>query len=204
MSILFYNTTDPYGEFSNFYGIRENKNFKLMLDGQSWKSTEHYYQSYKFRGSQASTDSIEYADLIAETDTPTKTKALAKQKKLEGTKDKWKLQPKNPIKLNELIEKYQKNGVIIRPDWEEIKDTIMKNVITAKFTQNPKLLKLLRGTKEQQIAEHTSRDKYWGDGGDGSGLNKLGKMLMSIRDELALTTELTKFPSKVKWWSPPS
>ncbi len=29
-----------------------------------------------------------------------------------------------------------------------------------------------------------SADSYWGDGGDGSGKNMLGKILMRVRDEL--------------------
>jgi predicted NAD-dependent protein-ADP-ribosyltransferase YbiA (DUF1768 family) len=34
------------------------------------------------------------------------------------------------------------------------------------------------------IIEHTKNDNYWADGGDGSGKNMLGKILMEIRDEL--------------------
>ena len=32
--------------------------------------------------------------------------------------------------------------------------------------------------------EHTTNDSYWGDGGNGSGQNKLGHLLMQVRDEL--------------------
>jgi predicted NAD-dependent protein-ADP-ribosyltransferase YbiA (DUF1768 family) len=35
-----------------------------------------------------------------------------------------------------------------------------------------------------KIVEHTANDFYWADGGDGSGLNKLGLMLMKIRERL--------------------
>jgi len=32
--------------------------------------------------------------------------------------------------------------------------------------------------------EHTDNDSYWADGGDGSGRNMLGVLLMSVRKEL--------------------
>ncbi len=34
------------------------------------------------------------------------------------------------------------------------------------------------------IVEHTENDDYWGDGGNGSGKNMLGQVLMRIRSEL--------------------
>ena len=42
MTIYFYTTRDKFGEFSNFakYGVE--------LDGQWWKTTEHYFQAQKF------------------------------------------------------------------------------------------------------------------------------------------------------------
>lgn len=32
--------------------------------------------------------------------------------------------------------------------------------------------------------EHTENDAFWGDGGDGSGHNMLGRLLMELRAEL--------------------
>jgi N-glycosidase YbiA len=40
-------------------------------------------------------------------------------------------------------------------------------------------------TGDALIVEHTTRDRYWDDGGDGSGANTLGRLLMRVRDELA-------------------
>jgi ribA/ribD-fused uncharacterized protein len=72
----------------------------------------------------------------------------------------------------------------LRPDWDAVKDPIMYEAVHAKFTQHPELGALLLGTGEARIVEHTRRDRYWGDGGDGSGQNKLGQILMRVRDEL--------------------
>lgn len=54
----------------------------------------------------------------------------------------------------------------------------------AKFTQNKKLKSLLLATGDVKIIEHTSNDRYWGDGGDGSGNNMLGIILMEVRDAI--------------------
>ena len=41
-----------------------------------------------------------------------------------------------------------------------------------------------RGTGNAGIVEHTEKDRYWGDGGDGSGENRLGQILMRGREQL--------------------
>ena len=71
-----------------------------------------------------------------------------------------------------------------RPDWEQIKDDVMRRAIRAKFTQHASLRNLLLGTGDSILVEHTKNDAYWGDGGDGTGKNMLGKLLMEIRGEL--------------------
>jgi hypothetical protein len=72
----------------------------------------------------------------------------------------------------------------LRRDWEWVKVSIMTDAVRAKFTQHPELRAILLGTGEAKIVEHTENDDYWGDGGDGSGRNMLGQILMRVRDEL--------------------
>jgi N-glycosidase YbiA len=72
----------------------------------------------------------------------------------------------------------------MRRDWESVKDSIMRKVVLAKFTQHDDLRGILLGTGDALLVEHTENDSYWGDGGDGSGGNKLGQILMSVREEL--------------------
>jgi len=45
-----------------------------------------------------------------------------------------------------------------------------------KFTQNKRLKRVLLETGDAHLVEHTGNDSYWGDGGDGSGENKLGQV----------------------------
>jgi hypothetical protein len=58
-----------------------------------------------------------------------------------------------------------------------------------KFTQHPHLRALLLSTGDALLVEHTENDSCWGDGGDGSGKNRLGQILMRVRDELLAQVE---------------
>jgi ribA/ribD-fused uncharacterized protein len=72
----------------------------------------------------------------------------------------------------------------MRSDWDAVKDDVMREAVRAKFRQHPELREVLLATGDATIAEHTENDAYWGDGGDGSGMNMLGRILMEVREEL--------------------
>jgi ribA/ribD-fused uncharacterized protein len=72
----------------------------------------------------------------------------------------------------------------LRRDWERVKVGIMREAVEAKFRQHAELGELLLATGDAKLVEHTDNDDYWGDGGDGSGRNELGRILMAVRDAL--------------------
>ncbi len=72
----------------------------------------------------------------------------------------------------------------LRKDWEAAKDSIMHEAVLAKFTQHADLRVILLTSGDSTIVEHTENDAYWGDGGDGRGKNRLGQILMQVREEL--------------------
>ena len=72
----------------------------------------------------------------------------------------------------------------LRKDWYAVRDAVMREVLVAKFTQHPDLLELLLSTGDALLVEHTRNDRYWADGGDGSGSNRLGLLLMELREQL--------------------
>ena len=74
----------------------------------------------------------------------------------------------------------------LRKDWEDVKDDIMRYAVREKFRQNPEILEKLIATSGAELFEHTKNDHYWADGGDGSGKNMLGKILMETRATLSL------------------
>ena len=73
--------------------------------------------------------------------------------------------------------------VLIRSDWEEVKDQVMLDLLRKKFS-DPDLKKLLQNTTPCALVEVNNwDDHYWGV--DGWGKNMLGKLLMQVRDENA-------------------
>lgn len=74
--------------------------------------------------------------------------------------------------------------VKLRRDWESVKVDVMRKAVDAKFRQHEDLRKLLLSTGDAKLVEHTTNDSYWGDGGDGSGKNMLGRILMDLRTTL--------------------
>lgn len=72
----------------------------------------------------------------------------------------------------------------LRRDWEQVKDDVMREALRAKFTQHHELRALLLSTGDAPIVEHTQNDRYWADGGDGTGRNRLGELLMELREQL--------------------
>ena len=72
----------------------------------------------------------------------------------------------------------------LRRDWESVKVGVMREAVEAKFRQHDELRELLIATGDAKLVEHTEDDDFWGDGGDGSGKNQLGRILMAVRDAL--------------------
>ena len=74
--------------------------------------------------------------------------------------------------------------VLLRQDCEDIKEQVMYEVCFAKFTQNPDLGKKLVETGDAILVEGNDwNDRVWGMV-KGVGQNKLGKILMRIREEI--------------------
>jgi ribA/ribD-fused uncharacterized protein len=46
----------------------------------------------------------------------------------------------------------------LRPDWETVKDDVMRTAVRAKFTQHEELKRLLLATGDATIVEHTEND----------------------------------------------
>jgi ribA/ribD-fused uncharacterized protein len=71
--------------------------------------------------------------------------------------------------------------------WRTQNLNVMREVISAKFTQNPDLRELLMATRNAYLVEHVpvkGRDAYWGDDFDGMGQNRLGNIMMETRGNL--------------------
>lgn len=80
--------------------------------------------------------------------------------------------------------------VLMRSDWDQVKDKVMYDVCYAKFTQDPALKAKLLATGDRELIEgNTHGDRCWGMTYSQKydmwiGENRLGKVLMQLRDDL--------------------
>jgi len=77
----------------------------------------------------------------------------------------------------------QSRQVPIRPDWESIREEIMLTALRLKFLR-AELKAMLLGTGDRALVEASPFDYFWGAGQDGSGQNRLGRLLEQVRQEL--------------------
>ena len=80
--------------------------------------------------------------------------------------------------------KYKGRRVSLRSDWESVKTNVMKDIVYFKFAQNEELKKKLLATGDALLIEGNNwGDKIWGKV-NGIGQNRLGKILMEVREKL--------------------
>lgn len=86
--------------------------------------------------------------------------------------------------LNPSEAKKKGRSVDMRKDWEQIKVQVMKDIVIAKFEQNPDLKEKLLATGDAYLEEgNTWGDRIWGTV-DGKGANNLGRILMEVREKI--------------------
>jgi adenylate cyclase len=95
---------------------------------------------------------------------------------------------KKPVIAKSLSAKYRNRA---REDWGAVKDAVMERAVRCKFTQHEELRRLLLSTGDQNLAEAAPGDYYWGIGKQGTGENRLGRLLMRLRAELREQAEPT-------------
>ena len=123
---------------------------------------EHFYQAQKFGGVD-DPDAREAMEAIRAASSPEEAARIGRT-----------LQRTNPR--------------LIRPDWDECKERVMRDALRAKLTRHAAPRNLLLGSRAagQCVLEDSPTDAVWGVGRDGTGGNLLGRLLMELRDaELA-------------------
>lgn len=77
----------------------------------------------------------------------------------------------------------------VRSDWEVVKLEIMREAVLTKFLSHLEIQKILLSTGERVIVEDSPTDYFWGCGIDRTGENHLGKILMSVRQQIRESRE---------------
>jgi len=188
MPIDFYDTGQPYDILSNVTSIP----VKIWINGHEYNalSSEAIFQGMKGITSQDKHDQAEGIKLVNDTNPP----GGRLQKK--GGK---------PIAeggvYNNFNQLYDTPFPVTGITDLKVKEQVMYEILLAKATQNPEILKALLNTQNEYITERTSRanydDNFWGDGRPTGrpypGLNALGKAWMRVRE--TLRQELTTHQS---------
>ena len=73
--------------------------------------------------------------------------------------------------------------VKLRPCWDNMRRTVMYELVLKKFTDEPLRSKLMGTGGAELIEGNTWGDKFWGVC-DGEGENNLGRILMKVREKL--------------------
>jgi len=162
-----------YKELSNYYCTKSSCLFKI--NDLEFKSSEHAYQYYKFFYEGADKDTLEYAELIRNSQTPNDSKLLGHQMIRSGFQSR----------MNENIKLY-KDKAIRKDGFDDVKIDIMKYIIYHKFDQDIKCRNVLLSTGTNHLFENSKYDSFWGIGDDKNGSNHLGKLLMELRDQLKI------------------
>lgn len=159
--VTFKKADEEFGGFSNMSG-----DFPILVNGVRVRSSEHLYQALKF------TDHADVQKQILDEPRPMRAKWFAK------TKDDAKKNKEGNLKK-------------VRKDWNEIQVEVMEFCLKTKLIWHwIKFGQLLRSTEGREIFEIEAREvksPFWGvvAGGDGfRGENRLGELLMKLRDEL--------------------
>jgi len=165
--LRFYKSWDVNGALSNFsphpidapsvWGGREDDD-----EGETtaeWPTVEHFYQAQKFGG----------------VDDPAATSAMEAIRAASS--------PEEAARIGRTLQRT--NPSLIRPDWDECKERVMRAALRAKLTRHAAPRNLLLGSRAagQCVLEDSPTDAVWGVGRDGTGGNLLGRLLMELRDD---------------------
>lgn len=89
--------------------------------------------------------------------------------------------------------------VVLRPDWDQVRLSVMAVALREKF-KHPSLREQLLDTGERHLEEgNWWGDTFWGVC-RGKGQNNLGKLLMRIREEISRMSRTDRHKSSVSAW----
>ena len=86
----------------------------------------------------------------------------------------------------------------LRHDWEQVKTQVMQKAVLQKFLTHLDIQAILISTGDEFIVENSPTDYYWGCGIDRTGHNHLGRVLMSVRQEIRQQLALSSLANQIK------
>lgn len=140
----------------------------------------------QFKGQYSFLSNFHYADVEYEEMKFKSSEAAFQAAKTKDKELRKKFQTLSPSQAKKLGRR-----IPLREDWEDVKVAIMEEIVMNKFTQNIGLKEQLLETKDAILIEgNWWHDDFWGvDIESGFGLNRLGLILMKVRDNLQNRSE---------------
>jgi len=165
--ITFYKAWDVNGALTNFSPhpicmppVAAAEEPSSTSESREWASVEHFYQAQKFGGDGASSpDGRGLVEAIAAA-----------------------CSPEEAARIGRRAERQQPELMV--EDWQTKKVAAMREGLFAKFTRHAEPRRLLLSTAGRQVVECCPHDYFWGCGTEDHGSNKLGQLLMELRDWL--------------------
>ena len=140
-----------------FYSSNEQWAFLSNFSRHGFHLDEQYWMTVEhyFQAAKFFPTDPDYADKIRIAETPKKAKTLGRSRN-------------HPL----------------RSDWEDVKEQLMLDALFAKFRAHDEIRLRLLATGEEELVENAPADYYWGCGRSGTGKNRLGVLLMEVREQL--------------------
>lgn len=123
--------------------------------GFRYKGRSYATVEHAFQSVKFEQHAPEYAEKIRQASTPAKAKTLGRSRKYR-----------------------------INDNWNEKRVHVMHKLLCAKLGANPELIEKLHATGDEEIGEANPFDYFWGLGESGTGKNVMGKLWVSIREDL--------------------
>jgi N-glycosidase YbiA len=79
----------------------------------------------------------------------------------------------------------------LRRDWDLVKTQVMREAVLKKFLTHADIREVLLMTGNEMLVENSPTDYFWGCGTNKTGQNHLGKILISVREEIRNLLSLT-------------
>ncbi|WP_421883179.1 NADAR family protein [Methylibium sp.] len=149
----------------DFYVLSNFSAFNVSWGGFRFQTSEHLYHYMKFArpwGDEARREPIDFSGpeiLVAQA--------------IFGAPS-----------AHEAFKIAEQNRELRRPDWDQVKVSIMRDILRAKAMQHSYVLRKLFATGDRELVEDSWRDDFWGWGPNRDGQNMLGKLWMQVRAEL--------------------
>jgi ribA/ribD-fused uncharacterized protein len=105
-------------------------------------------------------------------------------RKFEKTDPEWAEKIRSCVSPSAAKKKGGSKDHPLRADWDLVKETIMYRGLELKALYNEDFVSDLLASKDRTLIENSPSDYYWGNGHLKTGQNRLGHLLMCLRDQI--------------------